>query len=184
MSPTMTWFTSHTGKQVTTDTRQHVPGHTANVCQSQSWPCLYILASTPVSSLLLISWLQERTSVSDSVHDQCLCLTAKVTWRGTLQLESLQPRPSHLPGYPLLQVRAFLSLFVPLTCHHLHMQNPLFPTPSVFPPTVQLSTQSPLFPPCLLWLFYSHPPSFSLLLSHLSHRVAINYTFLHSVSHG
>ena len=76
MSPTMTWFTSHTGKQVTTDTRQHVPGHTANVCQS--WPCLYILASTPVSSLLLISWLQEWTSASDSVHDQCLCLTAKV----------------------------------------------------------------------------------------------------------
>ena len=94
MSPTMTWFTSHTGKQVTTDTRQHVPGHTANVCQSQSWPCLYILASTPVSSLLLISWLQERTSVSDSVHDQCLCLTARsLTWYPATRVSPATPLP-------------------------------------------------------------------------------------------
>ena len=173
------WSISHTGKQVTTDVRQLVPGHTAHVCQRQSWPWLYILASTPVSSLLLISCLQEWTSAPDSVHDQCLGLTFKVL----LNVAPCNPSlSSHAPptslGTLYFRWASLSPCFVPLKCHHLHMQNPLFPTPSVFPPTLQLSTQTPLFPPHLLWLFHSHPPSFSHLLSHISYRVAVNYTFL------
>lgn len=142
---------------------------------STSWPQLQSLVSSwspacrneplllTVSMINAFAWL----------------LRSFLMWHPATQVSPAMLLP--LPWVPSTSGEHPSPCFVPLKCHHLHMQNPLFPTPSLFPPTVNLSTQSPLFPPCLLWLFHSHPPSFSLLLSHISYRVATNYTFLVSV---
>ena len=143
---TLLWFISHTGKQVTTDVRQLVPGHTANVCQRQSWPWLYILASTLVSSFLLISCLQEWTSASDSVHDQCLCLTFKVLLNVTPCNSSLS---SHAPPTSLgtLYFRwASLSLFcAPQVSLSSHTKSSI-PYPITFPTHCSTFYSIPTFP--------------------------------------
>lgn len=146
MSPTLMWSISHTGKQVTTDVRQLVPGHTVHVCQRQSWPWLYILASTPVSSLLLISCLQEWTSAPDSVHDQCLGLTFNVLLNVAPCNSSLS---SHAPPTSLgtLYFRwASLSLFcAPQVLSSSHAKFSI-PYPVSFPTHSSTFYSNPTFP--------------------------------------
>lgn len=111
MSPTLMWSISHTGNKWQQMLDSLSPGHTAHVCQRQSWPWLYILASTPVSSLLLISCLQEWTLLLtvSMINALAWLLMSFLMWHPATQVSPVM-RPPTSPGYSLLRW-ASLSLF-------------------------------------------------------------------------